>query len=298
METSVSRRRHHRSGRDASARAPEVTRSYRKWSGRDVTALSGAPSRRLVGFPLLASLWVLVLSASRVAALPVTGPREPVDCATLCSRLSAPRGGGDGDAFGGNSFGGNFEKCLIVCCMETDLSTLIRIKDGDTSVLETRIARRSHDALPSLTTRARSDQVRALQTFLDRIKGRAPRDSDATDLSALYARDAESAPPAPPSRPLVVDGSCDRYVSVQYERHVDKMRVLIPQKRRWGSTIGSCINAHCGNRDGAARIECIMANCHRNRRSGSRGRLNYIRYHTGQGVREGGAESEDETQDS
>ena len=72
--------------------------------------------------------------------------------------------------------------------------------------------------------------------------------------------------------PFAISGKCAQFVSVQYEHQVDKMSVVIPdaasaQKRRWGSAIGSCINAHCSDLSGSNRAECIMAKCHRFRRS-------------------------------
>ena len=55
--------------------------------------------------------------------------------------------------------------------------------------------------------------------------------------------------------------SCRDHFRVQYERETERMRVLIPQKRRWGNTIAPCISSHCHGLSGERRMRCILQRC-------------------------------------
>lgn len=231
---------------------------------------------------------VAIITVAMCLLLPGNGSALPLeqtsDCNTVCNQMQS-------------SFGGNFEKCLIVCCMEADLNELIRLREkhADPRMKREALAplRTRHGQvtgndgvlsaiLPKKTNGEASSRLARLAALLDQISALGigqNENSGAEDDSGKQNENYVD------FGSVAYDGNCERYVSVLFERQVDKMSVMIPQKRRWGSTIGLCINAHCGGVNGPRRVSCIVANCHRNRRSGApREKYNYISYHTGDGV--------------
>ena len=59
--------------------------------------------------------------------------------------------------------------------------------------------------------------------------------------------------------------SCkDKDMQFQFERQTERMRFVIPQKRRWGNTIAPCISTHCTGLRGSSRVECIVNRCNGN----------------------------------
>lgn len=59
--------------------------------------------------------------------------------------------------------------------------------------------------------------------------------------------------------------TCRNNVRVQYEKQTERMRFVIPQKRRWGNTIGPCISSQCGGLGGENRLVCILHKCNGHR---------------------------------
>lgn len=59
--------------------------------------------------------------------------------------------------------------------------------------------------------------------------------------------------------------SCkERDMQFQFERQTERMRFVIPRKRRWGNTIAPCITTHCTGLTGSSRMECIVNQCNVN----------------------------------
>ena len=193
------------------------------------------------------------------------------DCSSVCdilhsnSTLSSSR-------LRGNDINDNYQRCLVVCCMEEEIQQLLGLQNGGQNGLDTKMGtfdknmmqngNKYFTQLPPFTTKGETPSM-TRQNGNTKYSGFPSFLSSATKRSTYGQNERKIFP-------FAYSNKCNRYVSVQYEHQVDKMRVLTPQKRRWGSTIGSCIKAHCGGVGGPNRVDCIMRNCHRTRRSDSR----------------------------
>ena len=69
------------------------------------------------------------------------------------------------------------------------------------------------------------------------------------------------------SRGCGEENSVNAKWDLKYEKKTEYKQLTLPvvAKRRWGSTIGPCIAAHCAGRTGASRTACIVNMCNRKR---------------------------------
>ena len=263
-------------------RAPKKFTGYPSLSHRLLSCCSfvcsnPVPGHKVVLYAILQSILLLPKSAAK----PV--PQAASDCHSVCKILhSNTLDSNRPDGNYGNSLD-TYKHCVLGCCVKEEIDNLIRMKNGaitiddflgdkretyddnlkeNENVLFTRIP-------SSLTTFKRETPTTTTRNGYKRFYRFPFRSDDGITKREVPPNDKQNE-----NRlfPFAISGKCAQFVSVQYEHQVDKMSVVIPdaaspQKRRWGSAIGSCINAHCSELSGSIRAECIMAKCHRSRRS-------------------------------
>ena len=236
------------------------------------------PVNKVVLYAILQSILLLPKSAAK----PVPQAAAPSDCHSVCKILHSNSLVPSNRPYGnyGNSLD-TYKQCVLGCCVKEEIDNLISMRNGANMAGFLEDKRETFDEnlkenenflftrVPSfLTTLKRETPAKTTQNGYNsfyRFPFRSP--SGITKREAPDARQNENR-----LFPFARSGKCAKFVSVQYEHQVDKMSVVIPdaaspQKRRWGSAIGPCINAHCSDLSGSTRAECIMAKCHRSRRS-------------------------------
>lgn len=211
--------------------------------------------------PIASVLFYAIIQSTLLPKVTARSLQHTTDCRATCDVLHSNR-------LRSNRTYDNYQRCLIVCCMEEEIKELLELKNrGFKNTKEetfdnnkgrneksyfTRLSPLTKEETPAMMRQNGNFRLSSLHPAVTK---RATRQQQ-NEKKLLF--------------PFAYSDRCDRYVSVQYEHQVDKMRVLIPQKRRWGSTIGSCITAYCEGVEGLSRVDCIKKYCHRTRRSNPR----------------------------
>ena len=212
--------------------------------------------------PVASVLFYAIIQSTLLPKVTARSLQPTTDCSSTCDVLHSNR-------LRSNQMFENYQRCLIVCCMEEEIKELLKLKNrGFRNTKEETFDNNKRQNENSYFTRLLP--FKGETPAMMRQKGNFRFSSLPPAVTKRSTRQQQQQNEKKLLFPFAYSDRCDRYVSVQYEHQVDKMRVLIPQKRRWGSTIGSCITAHCKGVEGLSRVDCITKYCHRTRRSNSR----------------------------
>ena len=237
------------------------------------------PVHKVVLYAILQSILLLPKSAAKPVSTQAASDCHS-DCKILHSNSPVPSNRPYGNY--GNSLD-TYKHCVLACCVKEEIDNLIHMRNDGTNNMADFLGNKRETYDENLKENKNVLFTR-VPSFLTTLKRETPAKTTQNGYNSFYripirSRSGFTKREAPDTIqnenrlfPFARSGKCAKFVSVQYEHQVDKMSVVIPdaaspQKRRWGSAIGPCINAHCSDLSGTNRAECIMAKCHRSRRS-------------------------------